>query len=394
MNIALFTDTCFPQINGVSNTVDMMVKTLRSQGHQVHIFAPEYEVAIYGSSMTMFQSFPVWFYPDMKVSLFNMNKVRSVCDYFNPDVIHVMTELTIGHMGRNISLERKCPLFTTFTTHVAYYAQLHGLAYLQKPIWSYLKWFHKSAYRVLVPSHSMISELKSQGFQHLQWFKRGVDVHLYNPSHKKQLIDHYDLSQYQCTFLYVGRLSKEKEVEMLIEVFNELSTSLPMSMALFVAGDGPLRKRCEDMANSYVHFLGFQSKSQLKHWYASVDAFVFPSMSETFGNVILEAMASMTLVVGAQQGGVGCILNDSNGVAIDMTIHEHLLEVMKGIVLKHISAQDKVEGMKDTVQEHQWPHLIEGLVLSYQQASVNSQNRKFQHAPLVKAKVQKASSQY
>jgi glycosyltransferase involved in cell wall biosynthesis len=374
MNIALFTDTCFPQINGVSNTVDMMVKNLTKLNHHVHVFAPHYSNQSPYTNITTFNSTPVWFYPDMRLSHLNLSKVREVCDEFKPDVVHVMSELSCGLMGRKIAHERNIPLFTTFTTHIVEYARLHGVGFLSSSIWAYLKWFHKPARQVLAPSMLMVSVLKKQGFRHVSLFKRGVDLSLYHPSFKQNVIDDYVLDSKRIKFLYVGRISKEKNIELLINVFNELSSSLSVPMSLYVVGDGPLKGEMEKLAKQNIHFLGFQDKVSLAKWYASVDAFVFPSMSETFGNVILEAMASETLVIGAKQGGVGCILNNHNGIAIDMNIFEELFSVMKHIALKKISKTKYIKGMKKTLDEHDWEHVLTTLIAKYEQSQLIDKN--------------------
>lgn len=374
MNIALFTDTCFPQINGVSNTVDMMVKNLMKLNHQVHIFAPHYSFMPPYQRLTTFKSTSLWFYPDMGLVHPDLKRVLRVCNEFKPDVVHVMSELTCGWMGRWIAQELNIPLFTTFTTHIVEYASLHGLGFLSKPLWSYLKWFHQPARSVLAPSMVMVRELQKQGFRHVSLFKRGVDLSMYHPSFKTDHIHHHPLGQDIIKFLYVGRISKEKNIELLINVFNELSVSLPIPMKCFVIGDGPLKSELEKKANHHVHFLGFLDKPTLAQWYSSVDAFVFPSMSETFGNVVLEAMASETLVVGAKQGGVGCILNENNGIAIDMQSHDALFSIMKHIALKKIDKTPYLDGMRITLEDHDWEHVLNTLIQKYENSRLIDKN--------------------
>ncbi|MBS3991837.1 MAG: glycosyltransferase [Erysipelothrix sp.] len=367
MNIALFTDTCFPQVNGVSNTVDMMVKHLTLLGHHVHLFAPEYSQPqpIY-QNITTFKSTSLWFYPDMVICHRDDRLVRSVLQQFKPDVIHVMSELTCGWMGRRAAQELNIPLFTTFTTHIVEYAKLHNVGFLSSIIWKYFKYFHKPARQVLTPSQVMINELRQQKIYHASLFQRGVDTSMYHPKYKSTIINGIDLSQYDTTFLYVGRLSKEKNIEILLRSFEALCQSLPSSMALFIVGDGPAKSLYQELANEHVHFIGFQDKHNLAKWYASVDAFVFPSMSETFGNVILEAMASNTIVVGAKQGGVGCILNNENGIAIDMRSFDELFAIMKHIALKKIKVKSYQNGMQKTLIKYDWNFVLNQLICKYE----------------------------
>jgi glycosyltransferase involved in cell wall biosynthesis len=308
----------------------------------------------------------VWFYPDMRISHFNLKRVREVFDEFKPDVVHVMSELTCGMMGKIIAQERNIPLFTTFTTHIVEYARLHGVGYLSQPIWSYLKWFHKSSAQVLAPSMIIINELRDQKFKRVSLFKRGVDLSMYHPSYKAEMIDSFDLNDESIKFLYVGRISKEKNIEILLRSFEALCQSLPSSMALFIVGDGPAKSLYQELANEHVHFIGFQDKHNLAKWYASVDAFVFPSMSETFGNVILEAMASNTIVVGAKQGGVGCILNNENGIAIDMRSFDELFAIMKHIALKKIKVKSYQNGMQKTLIKYDWNFVLNQLICKYE----------------------------
>lgn len=367
MNIALFTDTCFPQVNGVSNTVDMMVKHLTLLGHNVHLFAPEYHqpIPIY-QNITTFKSTSLWFYPDMVICHRDDTLVRKVLHQFKPDVIHVMSELTCGWMGRKVAKELNIPLFTTFTTHIVEYARLHHVGFLSSAIWKYFRYFHKPARHVLTPSQVMIDELRRHKINHASLFQRGVDTSMYHPKFKSHMINGYDLSKYDTTFLYVGRLSKEKNIEILLKSFKSLCESLSSKMALFIVGDGPAKDLYQELANEHVHFIGFQDKKNLARWYASVDAFVFPSMSETFGNVILEAMASNVIVVGAIQGGVGCILNKENGIGIDMRSFDDLFAVMKHIALKKINVETYQKGMIMTLEKHNWNNVLNQLICKYE----------------------------
>ena len=217
---------------------------------------------------------------------------RNKLQQFKPDVFHVMSELTCGWMGRSLAKELNIPLFTTFTTHMVEYAKLHHVGLLSSLIWKYFRWFHKPARQVLTPSQVMIDELRKQKIDHASLFQCGVDTSMYHPKCKCFRINGIDLSQYETTFFYVGRLSKEKKIELLLKSFNSLCQSLSSTMALFIVGDGPEKVYYQSIANDHVHFIGFQDKTTLTKWYASVATFVFPSMSVTFGNVILEAIAS------------------------------------------------------------------------------------------------------
>lgn len=365
MNIALFTDTCFPQVNGVSNTVDMMIKNFTYLGHHVHLFAPEYPQKAVYQNLTTFKSTSLWFYPDMGVCHRDDEKVRKVLREFKPDVVHVMSELSCGWMGRAMAKEFNVPLFSTFTTNIPEYAKLHGFWFLEPLLWNYLRYFHKPSRQVLAPSQVIINELKRQKFYHVSLFQRGVDISMYHSKYKSLIINGFDLQRFDTTFLYVGRLSKEKNIEVLLKSFAILCQSLSSKMALIIVGDGPAKSYYQGISNEHVYYIGFQDKKSLAQWYASVDAFVFPSMSETFGNVILEAMASNILVVGAVQGGVGCILNKENGIAIDMRSLDDLFSTMKQIALKNIKVDQYQRGMKKTLKKFNWYSVLNKLVGTY-----------------------------
>jgi glycosyltransferase involved in cell wall biosynthesis len=265
MKIALVTDAWFPQVNGVVRTWSHVVDELKAMGHEIVVIRPE-----------QFRTFPCPRYPDIRLSWFPRRKVARMLDEAKPDIIHIPTEGPLGLVGRGYCLKRKLPFTTSYHTQYAQYLKKY-LGVPRRVTYRLLRWFHNPADRILVPTPTIARELEARGFRNLVVWTRGVDTSLFRPYGK----DLYDDLQ-RPVFSYIGRVSIEKNLDAF------LSADLPGSKV--IVGDGPalpaLRKRYPG-----VVFVGFKHGEELARHFAAADVFVFPSRTDTFGVVLLEAMA-------------------------------------------------------------------------------------------------------
>ena len=296
MRILIVTDAWFPQINGVVRTLNAVVGHLKSQGHEVLMITPEGR-----------QGFPFPLYREITITRTSSKLIGSEIDLLNPEAIHIATEGTLGWAARRACLRRKLPFTTSFHTMFADYAAarlpLPGVAALG---WKILRRFHAPGKAVMVPTKTIGAELQHRRFQNVKIWSRGVDRSVFKPYPR----DH--LSYARPILLYAGRLAVEKGIEDFLEL------KVPGTKVL--VGDGPERAGLETKYPQAV-FLGFRHGEDLSRTYASADVMVFPSRTDTFGLVMLEAMACGTPIAAynvpspvdvVNEGVTGCLDSDLN----------------------------------------------------------------------------------
>jgi glycosyltransferase involved in cell wall biosynthesis len=289
MRILVSTDAWTPQVNGVVRTLETTAIELQRLGHEVRFVTPE-----------GFRTVPMPTYPEIKLALFAKRAVGRVIDQFKPDKIHISTEGPLGLAMRRCCLDRNLPFTTSFHTRFPEYIRARfglptGLSYAG------LRWFHGPATAVMVATPTLKRDLSARGFRNLRLWSRGVDVDRYKPGQK----DWLDLPR--PVFLYVGRIAVEKSIE------DFLKLDLPGSK--LVVGDGP---QLQELRTRYpvVRFAGPKFGSELARYYSASDVFVFPSRTDTFGLVVLEALASGLPVAAYPVQGPSDIIGDNAEVGI------------------------------------------------------------------------------
>jgi glycosyltransferase involved in cell wall biosynthesis len=265
MRIAICTDAWKPQINGVVTTLDHTRAMLERFGHEVEVFSPA----------SGFRSFPVPGYPEIRLPLRPQPRLFRLLDAFAPDCVHIATEAPVGWASRAWCLARSHPFTTSYHTQFPEYLRAR-LPIPQRLTYAILRRFHAPAERTLVPTEQVRVRLADRGFDHLELWTRGVDTEVFRPERRLSL----DLPR--PVWVYAGRLAVEKNLEAFL--------SLPLPGSKLVIGDGPARSGLERRFPD-AHFAGYRFGEDLAAWIAAGDAFVFPSRTDTFGLVMLEAMA-------------------------------------------------------------------------------------------------------
>lgn len=292
MRIMLATDAWEPQVNGVVRTLTRVVKELGEMGHTVEVIHPN-----------QFKTFPLPTYSEIKVAIGVYEPVQERFKAFEPEAIHIATEGPIGLAARRICVEWKLPFTTSYHTRFPEYVS----ARLPLPLaagYAYMKWFHKPSGRLMVATPTMRDELTHHGFRNISSWSRGVDTEVFRPR-KDDEPDMFE-GLARPVFLYVGRVAVEKNIEAF------LGLDLPGTKV--VVGPGP---QLEELKAKYPKavFTGSKSGDDLSAAYACADVFVFPSLTDTFGLVILEAMASGTPVAAyPAPGPIDIIPNSGAGV--------------------------------------------------------------------------------
>lgn len=302
MKILLVSDAWEPQVNGVVRTMKRVIAETEKMGHEWEIVHP-------GSG---FLTMPLPTYPEIKLALFARRAIEEKFHAFEPDAVHIATEGTLGMAGRAMCLRLKHPFSTAYHTRFPEYVSARlptPEAMSTKMGYSFVRWFHKYSGRVMVPTPSMVKELEVQNFINLVAWTRGVDTEQFHPRYRVEEGAPNDpfAGMPRPIFLNVGRVAVEKN----IEAFAELE--LPGSIV--IVGDGPQRK---DLTEKYpnIHFLGARFGEDLSRHYASADVFVFPSTTDTFGLVVLEAMASGLPVAAYDATGPRDVIPQSNAGTI------------------------------------------------------------------------------
>ncbi|WNS46276.1 glycosyltransferase family 1 protein [Paenibacillus sp. MMS20-IR301] len=304
MRLAVFTDTFLPQTNGVARTLGRLTEHLHRRGIEHLLFTPRSAPEnSYPDPVRPIASIPFFLYPECRLALPGMSAIQHDLNAFAPDLLHLATPFNIGLAGLRYARKRQLPHVASYHTHFDRYLEYYRMRGMIPLYWKYMKWFHRSCDAVLAPSEETIASLRGEGFSGLRLWSRGVDCHLYSPEKRSTDLRERYGSGASLLLLYVGRIAPEKDLTTLLGAMQLLPESTRSQVQLLIVGDGPLLPELRPQAPENVIFTGAKHGEELAELYASADLFVFPSCTETFGNVVLEAMASGLPVVAADAGG-------------------------------------------------------------------------------------------
>lgn len=322
--ILFCSDSYPPQVNGVSVVTAAMVAGLQARGWECGVLAPAYpsrrrRVLWKPDGVQHFDvpSVPMPTYPEVRLAWPLRREVRGAFATFRPDVVHCATEFTVGHAGMREAGARGVPVCTTYHTDFSRYCAAYGLSWLRPAVRRWIRGFHQQAVRTLVPSRMAQEDVARLGLQHTLVWSGGVDVQQFHPRfHSTPTRQRHGLGK-AFTLLHVGRLAPEKDVPTVLGAFARAKALLPhFPLRLLIAGAGPSEPALRAHAGAGVTFLGaIDRTNELPALYASVDAFVTASVTETLGLVVLEAMASGLPVIASPAGGLADLLQDArNGL--------------------------------------------------------------------------------
>lgn len=292
MRIAYVTETYPPEVNGVSLTVARAVRYLRSRGHEVDLIRPRQpgEESVDDPAELRTMGCPIPMYPDLRIGLASAATMKQRFERTRPELVHSATEGPLGWSALRAAQALSLPMTTDFRTNFHEYSRYYGLGWLQPVVLDYLRRFHNQGQRTFVPTHALQQRLREQGFERLAVVGRGVDTVLFSPDKRLQSLRDGLGAGDGPILLYVGRLAAEKNVALALCAFEAVRLRMP-GATMVVVGEGPLRRKLEAEFPA-ARFVGAQHGEDLARWYASADLFLFPSISDTFGNVTMEALAS------------------------------------------------------------------------------------------------------
>ena len=297
LKIAIVTDTWAPEINGVAHSLLQLCKGLQQQGNSIFLIRPEQSESCQDfrpdqECLVRAQSIPK--YSGLQFGWPQLIKLSKALKKAQVDIVHIVTEGPLGFAMLQLARSLQIPVSSGFHSAFHDFSRFFDLAFLMKPVQHYLRWFHNNTQLTCVPSQDTADALHRLGFScPLVVVGRGVDHSRFSPSHyRAKLRQQWQADEHTRVMLYVGRLSPEKEVDVLISAYRSM-LAMDARTKLVIVGDGPDRERLMQLAKSLdVIFMGSLSGQALSEAYASADVFCFASQVETFGNVVLEAMAS------------------------------------------------------------------------------------------------------
>jgi len=301
LRVAVVTETYPPEINGVAMTISRMIAGLQQRQHQIQLIRPrqsQHDNAASGPNFeeVLQRGLSIPRYDSLKMGLPAKQAMLRLWSLKRPDLVHIVTEGPLGWSALAAALKLKLPCSSDFHTNFHSYTKHYGIGWLKQPIAGYLRKFHNRTGCTLVPTASMLQDLEEQGYLNVRIVARGVDTLLFNPARRSEALRrHWNVEPHQPVAIYVGRLAPEKNLPLVVQAFEALRSVRP-DARLVLVGDGPARNALQ-AANPGFIFAGMRSGEDLGAHYASGDVFLFPSITETFGNVTIEAMASGLAVV-------------------------------------------------------------------------------------------------
>ncbi len=336
MKIAIFSDTFFPQINGVSRVLGKYLDYMDKNGIEYILFAPEKDERPFKGTIISLGGVKFPLYPELKISLPSQAKLKKHLDDFQPDIVHLITQFSIGLAGMRYAKSQHLPIIASYHTNFDQYLSFYHLPFLVKPVNKYMQWFYSFSQINFCPSQETLRQLRLIGLRNLEVCPNGVDQELFSPQFRNtQLRALFSVNEKTPMLLYVGRIASEKGLDVLMAAVKNLDRA-GVSFKLVLVGDGPAREQLAKTSPDNVIFVGYKSGRELQELYASADIFVFPSTTETFGNVILEAMCSGLPVVAARAGGViDNVLDMYNGIGFQPGDAIDMAKAIKGLIEDH-----------------------------------------------------------
>jgi glycosyltransferase involved in cell wall biosynthesis len=296
LRLSVVTETWPPEINGVSLTLSRLVQGLCARNHPVQLIRPrqtrvDQALSHSGYEELLMRGMPIPRYPELKLGLPAKRALINAWTLKRPDLVHIATEGPLGWSALQAARRLKLPVTSDFRTNFHAYCEHYGVGWLRKPMVSYLRRFHNLTQLTMVPTRALRAQLMEMGFENVQVVARGVDTKLFNPQRRSEALrSQWGAGPDSLVMLVVGRLAAEKNLDVALQAHAAMQAHHADVKLVFV-GDGPLRESLQQRCPQAV-FAGMRRHEELAGYYSSADLFVFPSLTETFGNVTIEALAS------------------------------------------------------------------------------------------------------
>jgi glycosyltransferase involved in cell wall biosynthesis len=312
MRVAIVTETYPPEINGVALTIQGFVTQLRALGHEVQLVRPQQpgrDSDAANADALLVRGAAIPHYPGLRFGLPAASRLRRLWLDQRPAAVYIATEGPLGHSALTVARELGIPSATGFHTRFDDFVAHYGAAWLTPAVFALLRRFHNRADATLVPTRELMEFLRQRGFASVRLLARAVDTRLFSPTRRdRALRESWALDDGDLAVMFVGRIAPEKNLDLAVRAFDAVRAAVPGARMVWV-GDGPALARLREQHPGHV-FCGMQRGESLAAHFASGDVFLFPSTTETFGNVTLEAMASGVPAVAYDYGAAREHLRD------------------------------------------------------------------------------------
>ena len=319
MRLTVVTETYPPEVNGVAMTIGQLVQGMRERGHQVEVIRPRQAedagTEQHGTDFLV-PGAPLPGYAGLRLGLPQAWRLRKRWHQQRPDLVHVVTEGPLGWSALAAARRLGIPATSGFHTNFDHYSTHYGVGWMRPMVSAYLRSFHRRAQATLVPTEALAATLAGEGIPGVRVVGRGIDLALYSPLRRSETLRRaFNAHSEAPVCLNVGRIAPEKNLSLAEMAFDRIAAALPGARMVWV-GDGPSRVAMQERHPQH-HFVGVQRGQALASHYASADLFLFPSLTETYGNVVAEAMASGLAVVAYRSAAASELIQDGvNGVTV------------------------------------------------------------------------------
>ncbi len=323
MNIALVTETYPPEVNGVAMSLSQLVEGLRGRQHEVQVVRPRQksestDFVLSREEITV-RGAPIPRYPGLLFGLPCKRRLLKAWKDQKPDIVHIATEGPLGLSAINAAKQLGVPCTSTFHTNFHSYSKHYNAAFMTSTVLAYLRWVHNKTVCNMAPTDELREELAQAGFINMATLGRGTRTDIFNPfARDESLRREWGADENTTVILHVSRLAAEKNYELLFETYRQIQDNHPKSVFV-VVGDGPEKRKWEKRFPQarFTGMISLNERADLARIYASADLFLYPSLTETYGNVLIEAMACGNAVLSFDYAAAKLhIRNGVNGLTV------------------------------------------------------------------------------
>ena len=373
LRIAVVTETWPPEVNGVAMTLSKLIQHLGHRHHSIQLIRPRQNKQDEGHEETgwselLLRGLPIPRYPQLKLGLPSKKALIKAWSTRRPDLVHIATEGPLSWSALQAAHILRLPVTSDFRTNFHSYCQHYGVGWLTKPIVAYLRKFHNRTAFTMVPTTEMKHQLEAMGFKNLRVVARGIDTQLFHPSKRSEVMRKgWNVKPETIVLLSVGRLAAEKNLELTLNTYQALKAA-GRDVHMVFAGDGPMRGVTQAKCPEAL-FLGMCTHEQLATLYASADLLLFPSLTETFGNVTLESLACATPVLAFDCAAAGeFITHQHNGWLAHRDDRQSYIQTALAITADPHTLMHAREHTRASVEQLGWDEIAGQVEALFQRA--------------------------
>jgi len=378
--VAVVTETYPQEVNGVAATLSRVVDGLRQRGHQLQLVRPrqtdtETGAGEAGFAEVLVRGLSIPRYPQLKMGLPARRELQRLWVTQRPDVVHIVTEGPLGWSALQAARHLKLPVVSDFRTNFHAYSAHYGVGWLRTPVMAYLRKFHNRTHSTMVPTQMLRRELAEAGFERLRVVARGVDTRRFTPERRSEALRaQWGAGPHTLVALCVRRLVAEKNLGLMLDAAAAMRAQHP-ALRLVLVGDGPERARLQQRCPDAV-FSGERHGDDLARHYASADVFLFASMTETFGNVVPEAMASGLAVVAYDHAAAGQLIrHGENGLLARPAEPSEFCSVARRAATDRAVLREMGACARGSVLSLDWDRIVDAVEVEYASAMASPGQR-------------------